>query len=62
MDFFAELYKRKSAYMDEFLLAKAKLEVIEDIIGDYEQKSAEQGDNANEIPVEENEVACDETY
>ena len=62
MDFFAELYKRKSAYMDEFLLAKAKLEVIEDIIGDYEQKSAEQGDNANDIPVEENEVACDETY
>ena len=62
MDFIAELYKRKSAYMDEFLLAKAKLEVIEDIIGDYEQKSAEQGDNANEIPVEENEVACDESY
>lgn len=62
MDFIASLYKRKAMYEDELLLAKAKIDVISDIIADYEAKEAEETTVCEEETAQETEVVSDETY
>lgn len=62
MDFIARLYQRKAMYEEELLLAKAKINVISDIIADYEAKEAEETTVYAEETAQETEVIGDETY
>jgi hypothetical protein len=59
MEFVHELYSRKEAYERELILAKAKVDVITDIIADLEAKNATrcEAEVATEEVTVDNELA-----